>query len=877
MQLLSTLDNGSQSFRYDGAVIAAGGVAPYTFAVTAGALPAGLALDANTGKVTGAPTTGGDYTFTITATDSLGATASLATTIRVAPRAGAIYCCLVDLFTADFTIAPANQARVNVQRAAGLDAIRRQDWRVYRAVKKESLRAEACTLELEIKNPGASGLIGATGRFVLLWQEDTANAGRALALGKIQAIPNDLASVGGTVTLTAECRWDTWEADVYSTLQYISSAAENTAVPAAGTVPPNLAPDGLFYDSARGPAISDYLDASVYTVVIDPRTLQSNVVPIVAFEDVSAARPAGNFASSWMGTVYDVSAIASDFQVRRSEVNTLHQISTKLSVAYDQRWSGFVDLTGHLKLTALSESPPVIISGAVGPGKATWGPQTLVASLPQPGAALGTGWTVTNMRYKLMSAWQAYDRNVNETAVQSAIAQGYTATLVPGKANIPWGFIELDLSGLVVLGRYSQRRQEQITVTSSIDLQPMAICAAAPQLGANVNIADPTVDTAGTPWLPNQPYNIGDIAWYGGVRYYCTAAHTSSEAFDATKWLAMASIDVDRSGQAIADWAANTAYAKGQAVRLPADSKVYIALIAHNSGASWDSTKWYLAPTSQALPWMANTLYQSGAVARVGDATYYRKTEGVSAGTWGLDQTNWVAGAVGILPMSPTSPVYFSTPRGQISVKHLGMRHFSRLMKAARCLEAAFVLPAGAIIDAGVTTSDMTAGLTLRVRSSSVPGAVQEVIGVVTDLTTTWNGATGVADVAVVLGLCPGGGMTAGVAGTTFAGPVFPPAYSFGSPQIPVDTALLGVPGYVVFSASVSGAGWAAIEAQMSAMVAAATSDDDIRQQYQSIVQASPNALTINMRPLVQMDLVPLTHPTMETRPFFCPKNIDLG
>ena len=51
-------------------ITASGGVAPYTFAVTAGSLPAGLALDPLTGIISGVPLEGGSYSFTITAFDS---------------------------------------------------------------------------------------------------------------------------------------------------------------------------------------------------------------------------------------------------------------------------------------------------------------------------------------------------------------------------------------------------------------------------------------------------------------------------------------------------------------------------------------------------------------------------------------------------------------------------------------------------------------------------------------------------------------------------------------------------------------------------------------------------------------------------------------
>ncbi|MGH7021401.1 MAG: cadherin-like beta sandwich domain-containing protein, partial [Brevundimonas sp.] len=48
---------------------AAGGAAPYSYAVTAGALPAGLSLDAD-GTLSGTPTAGGTFNFTVTTTDS---------------------------------------------------------------------------------------------------------------------------------------------------------------------------------------------------------------------------------------------------------------------------------------------------------------------------------------------------------------------------------------------------------------------------------------------------------------------------------------------------------------------------------------------------------------------------------------------------------------------------------------------------------------------------------------------------------------------------------------------------------------------------------------------------------------------------------------
>jgi hypothetical protein len=50
--------------------VASGGTTPYTYALSAGALPAGVTLNASTGTVSGTPTMGGAFSYTIAVTDS---------------------------------------------------------------------------------------------------------------------------------------------------------------------------------------------------------------------------------------------------------------------------------------------------------------------------------------------------------------------------------------------------------------------------------------------------------------------------------------------------------------------------------------------------------------------------------------------------------------------------------------------------------------------------------------------------------------------------------------------------------------------------------------------------------------------------------------
>lgn len=71
-----SLTNGTVGVAYSKAATTGGGTTPYSYAVTAGALPAGLGLNAATGAVTGTPTTpGASSGIGITVTDAFGFTA----------------------------------------------------------------------------------------------------------------------------------------------------------------------------------------------------------------------------------------------------------------------------------------------------------------------------------------------------------------------------------------------------------------------------------------------------------------------------------------------------------------------------------------------------------------------------------------------------------------------------------------------------------------------------------------------------------------------------------------------------------------------------------------------------------------------------------
>lgn len=82
----ATLPGAIASLAYAQTFSATGGTAPYTFTVTAGALPAGLRLHGATGAITGTPTAAAMATFTVTATDALGFTGTRSYTLAVSER-----------------------------------------------------------------------------------------------------------------------------------------------------------------------------------------------------------------------------------------------------------------------------------------------------------------------------------------------------------------------------------------------------------------------------------------------------------------------------------------------------------------------------------------------------------------------------------------------------------------------------------------------------------------------------------------------------------------------------------------------------------------------------------------------------------------------
>ncbi len=95
---------------YSQTLTVSGGTAPYTWSIASGALPRGLALDAS-GLLSGIPTQGGAFNFTVTVADSSGQSATKAFSLLVVlPQTPA-----VSITGLPDTVNPADQPELDVQ------------------------------------------------------------------------------------------------------------------------------------------------------------------------------------------------------------------------------------------------------------------------------------------------------------------------------------------------------------------------------------------------------------------------------------------------------------------------------------------------------------------------------------------------------------------------------------------------------------------------------------------------------------------------------------------------------------------------------------------------------------------------------------------
>ena len=86
----TALPNGTVGAVYSQQVLSAGGTAPVTWSISAGALPSGLNLDTNTGTIAGTPTAAGTFPFTVRAMDAAGQSDDQQLSITVGAGTGGV-------------------------------------------------------------------------------------------------------------------------------------------------------------------------------------------------------------------------------------------------------------------------------------------------------------------------------------------------------------------------------------------------------------------------------------------------------------------------------------------------------------------------------------------------------------------------------------------------------------------------------------------------------------------------------------------------------------------------------------------------------------------------------------------------------------------
>jgi hypothetical protein len=110
----SPLPNANIGSLYSQSIVATGGTTPYTWSIVSGALPLGLLLNAQTGSISGTPTTTGTANFTLQVRDTAQATAQKPFSITVSAASNPLDSQFVS-WTAPTTVQPGQQFEVNVK------------------------------------------------------------------------------------------------------------------------------------------------------------------------------------------------------------------------------------------------------------------------------------------------------------------------------------------------------------------------------------------------------------------------------------------------------------------------------------------------------------------------------------------------------------------------------------------------------------------------------------------------------------------------------------------------------------------------------------------------------------------------------------------